>query len=271
MPMNIDSRKEEVKLEALSLPVECSMMAHCPFCGAMHEKSLSISRTYDGLVYNCFRASCGASGFIGSKAECNTPKKRKKQFKPYTGRVAYYPFEPIPFLEDRFDIHTDMLREVGIVDELNFLLPVHSINSKGKAGNQLRYFDGTEPKAVLYPEQEGPYYQHIASPYSAFAYAGKPSIVIVEDYFSMLKVQQNAYSKVFAMSIMGTHISEEMALWIGKHSSRVVLMLDPDAVNKSFKFKKLYSLLWPECKIVQLDEDPKDTPNSVLKELLTYM
>jgi len=270
--MNLDARKQEIKLTALHLAVDDTIMAECPFCCAQHEHKLAITRKDTGLIYHCFRASCGASGFIPSNSsDVEAPKKGKKtKIRMYDGPV-WWPIDyPFSFLQERFGIHPRYLQELGIVDidELNYLLPVYSIKSN-KVSRQLRYFDGTEPKAVLYPYSQGPYYQEHRG--KSKEYMGKPVTVVVEDYFSMLKVQQNSRGNVRAVSIVGTHISEEMAIWLGRTSSKIVMMLDPDAVSKAFKWKRTYSLIWPECNVVLLEEDPKDTDNEVLTELLSYV
>ena len=262
----------EVKLQALDLHVDESKLTYCPFCNAEHERSFSMTRKADGIVYHCFRASCGASGFVSSTANYFTQKETsEKKTKPYTGSVVYYDHYHYPFLADRFDIDPVYMDEIGIVDEEqhHYLLPVYGPNDKRQIGKQLRRFDGSKPKAILYYDKEGPYIQ-IAPAHLVFK-ARKPTVFIVEDYFSCLKVQEALDRQMLpgmAVSILGTHVSDDVALWLSKNFKSVVMMLDPDAVNKAQQFVSKYQLIWPGARVVVLDDDPKDTPMDVLKEIV---
>ena len=63
------STRDKIKLLAIGLPVGCSIQEICPVCngGMNKDKSLSITRTTEGLLYNCFRAKCsGCRGFVSS-------------------------------------------------------------------------------------------------------------------------------------------------------------------------------------------------------------
>jgi hypothetical protein len=268
------SKQSEVKLMAFDLYMDESMLVHCPFCGAEHERSLSITRKPAGLVYHCFRASCGVSGFVPSNTGYlnEKPKEVKKNAKPYNGSVVYYDHYHYPFLADRFDIDPVYMDEIGIVDEdnHNYLLPVYTTRHHHQVGAQLRRFDGSKPKAILYYDEEGPYVQHLFK-LKGLGRRHKSTVFVVEDYFSMLKVQEaidRQWLNAKAVSILGTHVSDEVAMWLGKHHSKVVMMLDPDAINKAHKFVAKYNLIWPGSSAVLLNEDPKDTDMEVLKELV---
>ena len=59
---------KHIKMEALGIPIGQSKTVHCCFCDndPPYAPTLSITRTDDGILYNCFRAACSGSGFIGS-------------------------------------------------------------------------------------------------------------------------------------------------------------------------------------------------------------
>lgn len=264
----------ELKLQALDLHVDESKIIHCPFCKATHERSLSITRKESGVVYHCFRASCGVSGFVPSSPGQMHTHREVKKTKPYRGTMIWYDHYHFPFLSERFGIDPVYMDGIAIADEEqhHYLLPVANIYRQGVIGWQLRKFDGSKPKAILYYEDAGPYLQYVPVPNRGL-YRSKPTIYVVEDYFSMLKVQeacdrQNLNGK--AISILGTHITDELAVWLGKHSKTVRMMLDPDALSKAYKFNKQYGLLWGNSSVVLLDQDPKDTPMDALKEIVTY-
>lgn len=266
--------ENEVKLMALPLAEDESTLTNCPFCRAEHERSFSVTRKNTGIVYHCFRASCGASGFISAMPSAVVRQTPAKKYKPYNGPMYDSIEFPFHFLVDRFNIHVYYLNDVQIADfdAHHYLLPVYSIhNDNRSAGWQLRKFDGSKPKAILYPEADGPYIQKVRPRHYA-DYRANPYIAIVEDYFSMLKVQA-AFDALkingVAISILGTHISDELAVWISRKARQVMLMLDADATNKSFAFKKEYNIIWPKCRVIRMDKDPKDTDISILQELIT--
>jgi hypothetical protein len=258
--------REEIKMMALDLAQEESMITHCPFCGAKHEKTFSMTRKADGIVYHCFRASCGASGFVGSNSFAPVYKK-EFEGKPYTGQYWYDDVHPT--LAYKFDIGEAYLSTVATVDDMNDhnLLPVYNINGR-KAGWQLRKFDGSQPKAILYYDRPGPYVQMYRRPRML---RSKGTVFLVEDYFSMLKVQEVCDAlqlPAMAVSLMGTDVQDEVALWLAKHFNHVVFMLDPNAIHKSMRYARKHRLLWDSVNIVQLEDDPKDSSQEVLIEIV---
>lgn len=263
-------KKLEIKDQCNDLPLDASKLLHCPYCGAEHERSLSVTRKSSGLVFNCFRAKCGVGGFINSISSVPHVSEVKKKWKPYQGRMHRALEEEIMYLYNTYGIDMSYADEIYLNEDGRYMFPSFSIYQHGIAGWQDRRFDGIGKKVVFYPQAAGPYYQVLKNN-SIHKYAGRPIMYIVEDYISMLKVQMAIDMEHIngkAVSLMGTHITDEMAMWLSKTSSNIVFMLDNDATHKSIKYKHQYNLLWPDAKAVLMEHDPKDTDINILRSLV---
>ena len=69
-----------IKNEAISLSVGDTAQVDCCFCDKQNK--LSITRIDEGILYNCWSASCSGKGFIGSLPSCLMEKVSKKVFVP---------------------------------------------------------------------------------------------------------------------------------------------------------------------------------------------
>src|SRR3990167_950290 len=95
----------EIKEKCLNLPVgQSCRFDECPFCFAK-EKSFSVTRIDEGILYNCFRAKCGKRGFISSTTgtlQNNTIKKEPENiFNEETRKLTV---EESNFLQGRFGL-----------------------------------------------------------------------------------------------------------------------------------------------------------------------
>lgn len=283
----VDDRYLQIKQDCVNIPVDSSRLIYCPFCEALHERSLSVTRKASGIVFNCFRAKCGRSGFIHSVSHPARGVDRKvKEFNGYGGKIKPASRKNLAYIRDKYAIEESYLNHINENEQGFVMFPVFSIimeieNStaltqvvrmnRALSGWQQRRFDGIGKKAVLYPCTDGPYYQYYKLYRTAYDYKSPPVFYIVEDYISMLKVQMAIDKNNIngrAIALMGTHISDGMALWLSKNSSNVVFMLDNDATNKSIKYKNKYQLLWPNARVVMMQEDPKDTNIDILRSLI---
>lgn len=266
-----DERYLQIKQECANLPVEASKLIYCPFCGAIHERSLSVTRKPSGIVFNCFRAKCGRSGFVPSIGTNNTNSKKVKEYKGYNGEINPCTKEHKDFLQDKYGIHQRCMSYIRSDEQGFMMFPAYS-PSLGSlvVGWQKRRFDGVGKKAIFYPSMDGPYYQFHPT-LEVYAYRDPPVIYIVEDYISMMKVKMAIENNIIngqAISLMGTHLTDSMALFLAKSSTNVVFMLDNDATDKSIKYKNKYQLLWPNARVVMMQDDPKDTDINTLNALV---
>jgi hypothetical protein len=90
--------------------------------------------------------------------------------------------------------------------------------------------------------------------------------VLVEDIPSAVR----ASKYVNAVALLGTGIGLSRAVEIAETTSRPIMVaLDQDAVDLSFKWARKYSLLWGDVKVLPLKKDMKNMTEEELKELLT--
>lgn len=79
---------------------------------------------------------------------------------------------------------------------------------------------------------------------------------LVEDVWSAIKVKQELGEQV--ISLMGTHISQELAMWLRmNYSGPIYLALDKDATQKAIDYVRKYSHILPNLRPVFLSKDLK--------------
>ena len=85
---------------------------------------------------------------------------------------------------------------------------------------------------------------------------------MVEDVFSAIKCSRIKPTT----ALCGTHIPLQRIEKLCKLTTRITLVLDPDAVQKALKYAKEFSGLFDRVRIVQLPKDPKDCSMDILKK-----
>lgn len=264
---------EYIKLEALAVPIDESIYAECPFCGAKHEKKLSITRVQQGVLYHCYRASCGKAGFLPSipSSLLAKPESKKKDKKKVFSRELFpVPAVLLSWLTNKYRLPSSLVLSLGwryVRDGNRLFVPIK--NSHGwniaKATKKMPILRGAMgtpddgPKWVIYPETDGPLLHYAQIP------KGK-TVVLVEDVISAT-VLMELYG-IEAIALLGTEMTAEQAQDIRSNYENVIIMLDPDASHKSFKIFRHFSLLFRSARIILPPEDPKDMSPDKIKELL---
>ena len=110
----------------------------------------------------------------------------------------------------------------------------------------LRYFDGTQPKAVSYKATDQPWQAHYAQP-------SPRGHVIVEDQLSGLRAWQCGY---YAVALLGVNLNQDKAAELRSvfSAGAWLLALDADAYGKALSYARRYS--W--VRAVRLEADIKD-------------
>lgn len=274
-----DQMVQEVKVSALALGVDETSREVCPACGggSTKEKSFSVTRNQEGLVYKCFRAKCQVSGFIGSKNNYatqgnfqDTTRSNTCTDRKYKGRLHLLSKQSIKYITNRFFLDEEDIKGFRETDTKDIMIPMKDymglrygyINRRwqGLAGSP------RTPKSINYydnkPEHNLHFNQQISNKVT--------TAVLVEDIISSIRVGKLAY----AVSLNGTHLSEqEAALLSALGITKLVILLDADANETSRKMYDKYSLMFPECVSLQRPEgqlDPKDMTHIELEELLNY-
>lgn len=230
----------------------------CPACrgGSTGERSLSVSRDGDSLLWKCHRASCGFGGGSGSKA--TSYRTQTPSTKGIVGRTYYRAADPLPaevaeLLESKYYLSANQLRLLmWDADAQRVALPV--LNSEGElTGCVLRSESGEQPKALSYNEDNA---------VAVFRNYSSPDLIIVEDIYSALRASQY----INAAALLGTHLNyERMAALKSLKCKRNYLALDADAFDKTIKYVREFRndlTMIP----VKLEKDLKNHPPDELNE-----
>lgn len=253
----------DIKLEASDLELGENKRVLCPACngGQSQELSLSITLGEDAVLrWQCFRAKCDLGS--GSNAQSHvavqsTPlvKVRKK----FEGQVT-----------DLNEFYRDWIREQwGIEDPDHWWYTneyggriAMSIRSPKfvHRGWVLRDITGNaSTKALTYIDQD----EEGLSWYKTTPYA---ATVVVEDIPSAVRASTCG---VNAVALLGTGVGVDRAIEIAENARNGIIMaLDNDAIDLSFRWAKKYTLLWGSVSVLPLSKDMKDMDQEELQGIL---
>ena len=229
----------------------------CPVCkgGTSEEKSLSITRN-EGLVWQCYRSTCGVKGATHSAT--SSKGTTKKEHPTWEGTTHKLPIKVRDRIETLWGIknppHWYWTTDFGG----RVAMSVRS-QSDTHRGWLLRSITGTQRTKVLNfinPDEE-----------SLSWYKTKPfaATVLVEDIPSALR----ASTYVNSVALLGTGVGSDRASEIARHSTRpLVVALDQDATDIAFRIARKWSLLWEDVVVLPLTKDIKNMNEEELKELL---
>jgi len=160
-----------------------------------------------------------------------------------------------------YNIGVPAMLEFGIravVDKDAVYMPVYGPAGQERGG-MLRYFDGTQPKAVSYKATDQPW-QAWHMPDGS---QDLDVLVIVEDQLSAMRCWQLGYT---AVALLGVNLNSDKAAEIRSTCAdmRTLLALDADAFSKALGYAKKYSWLQP----VRLEKDLKDSSDAEILERL---
>jgi hypothetical protein len=267
-----------------SLSVNESTLTTCLFCEQDYEdqgsprftwkpeKSLSITRTDVGILYNCFRASCNKSGFIGTLPSLDRGAKAqpKKEFKPkqYTHELLPLPKPIVIWIQQKYGITKEELEENEVKwqrDGRRLYVPIYSQRSSidgAVTKSVFRTKGDTKSLVYRFAETSGMYYPKRTR--ECLEQGTLHALVIVEDFISAIKVSRY----VPCISLQGTHISPYRIMELQGVTNGLILMLDQDASDKAFYYKKKYGIYFRKFEVIPMVKDPKDTDDNKLKEVL---
>lgn len=272
---------QEVELLGKDLEVDGTLStSDCPMChGGKHkDKAFTITRLNEGLIYNCFRASCECSGFVPTQYKfpvvidktnpvtVDVPKGgEKKKFRPkyYEQRTIILTAEQKEWFGIQFGLTLKEIADMRITynaTRTSYAFPI--LNWRGfKLGTVDRAYWNRTPKAITYMEIDEPV---LHFPYR-FNITGKGPIFLVEDQISAQKVMRYANSA----ALLGSHLSPRAAQLLTGLTDHIVFALDADATERAIMLKRKYDFLFKEVSVVKLDCDPKDMDDERLKGIFS--
>lgn len=257
-----------IKEAAIDLDVGETTKSVCPFCTASHEESFSITRIDEGIVYNCFRATCASKGFISSHIGTvyKSKQKSKKTFTPHPFEKS---LEPLPeyivqLLFKKYELTEEELHEQRIRyfrDEHRLFLPCYDSRSDDFGGITKTLTEGVRRfKTINYFNRETSRLH-----YPLTRISRKPAIAVAEDILSSIKVSRH----VACVAALGHYLTLEQIKELRSQTDTLIIMLDNDVFHKAVKLRKDYGFYFRNFHVILLSKDPKDTPDEELKEIIS--
>ena len=247
---------------------ETSYKINCPIC--RERGSFSVTRTAEGILFNCFRIKCGYRGFIplNQSIKERTYKDPKKDLDT-KDFIDCSPEQRIFFWE-KFGIEDSTLYVFGVSYSpgMNrFIFPVYVPNFPGvraaAIGYVCRSYNPLESKKVLLYWNKDIDETLPKAYYTTGHMAGRRKIVVVEDVISALKIKQEEYDSV---ALLGTNMSPQVAKSLINQD--VILWLDNDARAKALVIKRKYGFIFNKLSILSTEKDPKDLPREEMIQIL---
>lgn len=237
----------------------------CPYCngGVGKEKSFSVERIGTGLLFNCFRASCGKHGYAPADGLYQqVTEKRHEKAKEYQGDLERLPTRIIKILMGKYGLTYGEMRAASwrwVPDQHRLWMPVLTFNG-WERGAVAKALGDQNPKVLTYKYSDGP---NISWHWSG---TSTTPIVLVEDIISAVKVSRHAT----AVALLGVHLNMEMVSELGRFTSDIILALDPDAKKVALKLTEKYTNSFRNFRTALLsNKDPKDmTDAQIIKEII---
>jgi len=246
---------------AANLDIGTTIRELCPRCGggSTAEQSLSITKSEEGVLWQCFRASCNEKG--NSTGSVNT-----------TNSVIHAPKRRV-FEGEVQDLDPDQLAQIhklwGITEPDHWWWTPDHMGRVAMSIRSPKYvhrgwvlrdiYNRSAVKALTYIDEgeEG---------ISWYKTTPNAPTVVVEDIPSA--VRGSTY--VNTVALLGTGTSIARATEIAEYATRpVVVALDQDATAESFRIAHKWALLWGDVKVLPLKKDIKDMNEEDLCALLT--
>jgi len=270
--------KEAIRLAGSDLSMgETEDNLFCPFCGVTHEQKLSITRVQGGVLYNCYRAKCGAKGFVPDygawEQRPSTPTVPVNR--PYRGKLYPMGEKDEEFFMLQWGIEA---REFGIrvTEDNRYALPLKSPKAEYRgwvlrmpSWSNVSYDvplkfsgEGSPPKASTRKDKAD-------DPNISWATCALPTapVVLVEDYISACKV---SLAGATGVSLSGTNLNyagvREIKL---VDPERLYIWLDPGAERAAYNIQSQWGLTFNWSSVIVGDKDPKDHTVDEIREKLS--
>lgn len=272
--MRYDSNRYDIELTYGSLSEGETMAGQiCPACngGSKKEGSLSVSRSGGVLLFNCHRASCQFSGYVGATPGNVGSTSSTKA----TSSNAYIPTTQLDagdfvLLAEEFGLSRQAIELAGFrrvqattgnyAGRLCF--PIYGPDSRER-GEVYRSYSGGYPKTIT----------RLRNPDDlAFCWyirrRASPVLVIVEDQISAVKVSEYYDSA----ALLGTNFSEAKVKEVkARGYKRIYLCLDNDATGVAVRLILKYRSALPQLQVIGLDKDIKNMDEEEFETFLAKL
>lgn len=208
----------------------------CPFCGGKY--TLTISNNDGSLVWNCYKASCGARGakrvgysikaikskFDSSCTGCSKSCTEKRTLSlPSVNSSVNNHTDVINYLHNNncYNAYEDKAVDISY-DPANDRVLFWMNNNEGAVGRALN--NNTKPKWLSYGNVSG-----------VLAVGNKPTAIVVEDAASACAVY--ATGVYTGVALLGTNVSPLQRIQLS-HYQKLIICLDKDASKKAIRISR---------------------------------
>lgn len=283
-------KRQDALLLAAELPISETVSRQCPACG---RNKFTVTRTAEGVLWNCFRPSCvdhkGRTGGaeITRGALVAPTSKGKPKLRPWNGNFWPLTIEDVEYFGARFGI-TDpaqlvYLRRTRNYDStsVGFDEPFYAIscpNVHGRTwGHVIRracwHGKVSAPGDMLgsglpadYPKARTRAHTESSGlaayfPFGTLSDDHRDIVLLVEDPLSAMRA---ATDGIAAVALLGTQLDPNKVRDISLlRPKKVVIALDKDATTQAFRLAKKWGLAWPEVRVLVLEQDIKDLDTGI--------
>ena len=239
-------------IDTLDLDVDQTYRGNCPVCHG--DNTFTATRDHTNVKYNCYKNSCGiggsqrrqlnASDIMSLQGRINACESYSQwELSPFEAPPYLVPYEqaeyPVdPTFLDRYDIDpTDVMYDVR-QDRVVFPVYTESAVLVDAVG---RSMTGRTPKWLRYASSPMPY-----------VHGSGEVAVIVEDAISAYVIGEWKEREVVGIALLGTQLTDFHRRYITKWFDKLIVALDPDALDKTIKIARELN-----CKALNLKDDLK--------------
>ena len=228
--------------------------------------TLTLTRTVNGVLYNCYRASCPVRGFIPTTGvPIHSIAPARKINKRFDGHVTGIPAAVAAEIRRQWRMDppptwyytTEYGGRVAMSVRAPRVLSGADSLHRGWVLRSMAKVEG--PKALTYI-RDG---QLGLSWYKTAPHSGT---VLVEDIPSAVR----ASTYMNSVALLGTGVGIDRAEEIAEYATRpLYLALDQDATALAFKIARRYALLWGDVQVIPLRQDIKNMEEQDICALLS--
>ena len=193
-----------------------------------------------------------------------------------TSRPFTYATTPLPplvlsILEEKYNLGEEdfVRRNIKWCEELESIMyPCYDFDGSLTGIVTKRLFGKVGvSKSLLFWDNTPPSYYISRKSTDTFPYIDKStSVWLVEDCLSSMRLYN---AGLYSVALLGTHLTESLAVELSKRFSGLVVCLDPDATVKAAAIAANHRLLFDRVKIVVPKKDPKDLSRKELEVMLS--
>ena len=258
-------------IDRLDISVDQTHRCDCPVCNG--KNTFTVTNDSGNILYNCYKNSCKIAGAIHRNMDSFTIQKilenrRMNTPESYT-EPSHEEFVKPPYLtyltQDDSSVNAFVSKWNLDPDDLMYdirqsrvVFPVHTetellVDAVGRS------LIGQTPKWLRYSDSPVPYVKGYGS-------VG----VIVEDVISAYAVGRD-FTQASGIALLGTQLTEFHKQYLPKFYDKLIVALDPDALDKTISIAKELRAYIPTVMVMKLTDDLKyckDEDMENLEEML---